>query len=80
MMDSLSGLTSDHEQRIKDQTEKASSSIIDLIVVYIAQTVLFPILFLWVFYRMMRWVWSYNWADIIRPENINKDIVETQQI
>ena len=80
MMDSLSGLTSDHEQRIKDQTEKASSSIIDLIVVYIAQTVLFPILFLWVFYRMMRWVWSYNWADTIRPENINKDIVETQQI
>ena len=46
MKDSLSGLTSDHEQRIKEQTEKASSSIVDLIVVYIAQTILFPILFL----------------------------------
>lgn len=74
---SLSGLTSDHEQRIKEQTEKASSSIIDLIVVYIAQTILFPVLFLWIFYRMMRWVWSYKWTDILRPEIIHKDIVET---
>lgn len=79
MRDSLSGLTADHEKRIKEQTEKASSSIIDLIVVYIAQTILFPILFLWVFYRMMRWIWSYNWADIIRPEIINREVIEVQE-
>lgn len=71
MKDSLSGLTGDHEQRIKEQTEKASNSIIDLIVVYIAQTILFPIFFLWIFYRMMLWVWVYNWSAFIRSAPYN---------
>ena len=79
MKDTLSSLTSDHEQRIKEQTEKASGNIVNLIVVYLAQTILFPIIFLWVFYKVMIWVWIYNWSSIIRPELFNQqsNLVET---
>jgi len=75
MKDTFSSLTDNHEQKIQQQTEKASNSIINLIVVYIAQTILFPILFIWVFYKMMFWVWSYNWSDLIRPELREKKII-----
>ena len=79
MKDTLASLTSDHEQRIKEQTEKASGSIINLIVVYIAQTILFPILFLWVFYRMMSWVWLFNWSSLFRPVSLEQNVSEVQE-
>lgn len=72
--DTFTSLTNDNEQRIQQQTEKASHSIINLIVVYVAQTILFPILFIWIFYKMMLWVWSYNWAGVIRPEIANRSL------
>lgn len=79
MKDTFTSLTADHEQRIIEQTEKASNSIIDLIVVYMAQTILFPLLFLWGFYRMMRWVWTYNWASLIKQEMLEQQFASQNQ-
>lgn len=79
MKDTFSSLTSDHEQRIQVQTEKASKGIINLIVVYVAQTILFPILFLWLFYKMMLWVWSYNWTEFIRTDLLEPGIANQEE-
>ena len=59
---SFSGM---QEDAIKTQTEKAANNIVDLTVVYMAQTIIFPFLFLWVFYKMMLWVWAFNWAKYL---------------
>ena len=74
MKDALSSLTSDHEQRIREQTDKASNSIINLVVVYIAQTIVFPVIFLWAFYRMMCWVWFYNWSSLFKPDPVRQNV------
>ena len=67
--DKLTGLMGDPEEEIKNKTEAASTSIVDLIVVYIAQALLFPMLFLWMFYKMTLWLWAINWAVYIkRPD------------
>lgn len=64
--DKLSNMTIDQEEEIKNKTEDASTSIVDLIVVYIAQALFFPIVFLWMFYKMTLWLWAINWAVIIK--------------
>jgi hypothetical protein len=64
--DKLSSMTGVEEEEIKKKTEDASASIVDLIVVYIAQALLFPTLFLWMFYKMTLWLWAINWAEYIR--------------
>lgn len=79
LKNTFSSVTSDQEQKIKQQTEKASNSIINLIVVYIAQTILFPILFLWLFYKLLLWVWSYNWAEVIKPELLNQELITQEE-
>jgi hypothetical protein len=78
MKDAVTSLTSGREQIIEEQTNKASNSIIDLVVVYVAQTILFPLIFFWVFYRMMRWVWFYPWGALFRSEPIKQVIDEVQ--
>jgi hypothetical protein len=59
----------DQEDAIKIQTEKATNSILDLTVVYVAQAIFFPFLFLWVFYKVMLWVWAFNWAKYLLPSD-----------
>ena len=57
------------EEEIKSQTENATSNILDLTVAYIAQAIIFPLLFLWGFYRMMIWIWRFDWATVLKPLN-----------
>ena len=62
----LSDMVGYDEEEINKQTENASTSIVDLIVVYIAQAIFFPVVFLWMFYKMFVWVWAFNWAIFIK--------------
>lgn len=55
----------DQEEAIKLQTEKATNSVLDLTVVYVAHALIFPFLFLWAFYKMMLWFWAFNWAKYL---------------
>jgi len=65
--DDLKGsFTEGDEDEIKKQTENATSNILDLTVAYIAQAIIFPFLFLWGFYKILLWVWAFNWAGFIR--------------
>ena len=64
--DNITSLMGNREEEIKKNTEEASTSIIDLIVVYIAQALLFPILFLWMFYKMTSCLWAINWAEVLK--------------
>lgn len=63
--DAFSSVSGDQDKKIMEQTEKASNNIIDLIVVYVAQAIIFPIMFLWAFYKMSLWVWVFNWAGLL---------------
>lgn len=58
--DSLSSMD---EEAIKTQTEKATNNILDLTVAYIAQAIIFPLVFLWSFYKILLWVWAFNWSS-----------------
>ncbi|MDX2464987.1 MAG: hypothetical protein QNK31_10835 [Porticoccus sp.] len=64
--DNITSLMGNREEEIKKNTEEASTSIVDLIVVYIAQALLFPILFLWMFYKMTSCLWAINWAEVLK--------------
>ena len=64
--DNIASMMDVHEEEIKRNTEEASTSIVDLIVVYIAQALFFPILFLWMFYKMTSWLWAINWAEVLK--------------
>ena len=63
--DTLAVVSDSQNERIKEQTEKVSNNVIDLIVVYVAQAIIFPIIFLWGFYKMTLWVWMFNWAGLL---------------
>jgi hypothetical protein len=63
--DTLSVVSGNQNEKIKEQTEKVSNNVIDLIVVYVAQAIIFPIIFLWAFYKMTLWVWMFNWAGLL---------------
>ncbi len=72
----LSGIVSneEEEEEIKQKTEDASTSIIDLIVVYIAQAIFFPVVFFWMFYKTILRVWVFDWARFISNPNRAKNI------
>ena len=63
--DTLAVVSDNQNEKIKEQTEKVSNNVIDLIVVYVAQAIIFPIIFLWGFYKMTLWVWMFNWAGLL---------------
>jgi len=48
---------SDPFSGLEQQVEQSTRSVVDLIVVFLAQTLLFPLLFLWLLYRLGAWVW-----------------------
>lgn len=66
LWDNITGsFLGDQEDAIKIQTEKATNSILDLTVVYMAQAIIFPFLFLWAFYKIMQAAWRFNWPGYL---------------
>ena len=70
LKDSLSSID---EEEIKAQTEKATKNILDLTVAYVAQAIIFPLLFLWTFYRLLIWIWAFDWKTTLKPLNNSEE-------
>ncbi len=56
---------------LKEAAESSINNIIDLIVVFVLQTIILPILFIWGFYRGLRDLLVHHWSHDLSGEHTN---------